>query len=112
MPIKINRNMVTDAAEKAGIFANSIQSNYSLGKHKCISNFADKLRSAQLDDNGRGYNSMILKEELLYAIQICKIKSPGMDKITNGLLKHIPEEWISEYLGVLNQSYMTGQVPE
>ena len=107
IPIEVNFSLITDATEKANVFAKKFQSNLVSGKHS-FQNFNDKLMRARMDSKNE-YNKKIIMDELLYAIQISKVKSPGLDSITIDIIKYIPEESIMEILILTNQSYMTEQ---
>ena len=112
IPIEENGKLITDDEEKANVFAKKFQSNTVSGIHKPMPDFKDKLNGACYCGKDERYNSEVTLEELLHAIKICKEKSPGLDCVSNILIKHMHMQNIKELLNIVNQSYMTGQVPE
>ena len=112
IPIEVQGNLITDAREKANIFAKKFQSVAVAGKHRMIIDFKQKLKCASEEDVMEGYNGEIIQDELLRAVRECKNKSPGWDEIPNILIKHFPISTMNEFLNIINQSFMTGQVPD
>ena len=67
MPIEDNGILITNAVEKANMYAQQIENVSKLAKQRCIYNFDKDLRCAVESGREEGYNSNITMEELRFA---------------------------------------------
>lgn len=105
-------NIITDPKEKSDLFAKTFQSVARLGTHSVINNFASALTDACNNESDESYNQDITHEELKKALNQTKNTCPGPDDIPYSFLKSLSKELLDELLGIMNQSFKTGEVPE
>ena len=62
-------------------------------------------------NNKESYKKSFSKEELARAIQVTKNSAPGLDKIHNEMLKHIPPKRLDSFLALNNKLWQQGYFP-
>ena len=112
MPIEDNGVLITDPIQKANQYALHLQNIATPGKHAILCNFNKEYEQACDRGQDQSYNGDITMEELVFAINTAKNKASGLDDVTAVLLKNLPMNMISQLLNIMNESYMTGYIPD
>ena len=112
MPIEVDNILITDPVEKANKYAYLLKEIAKPGKHTDLLDFGREYRQACSKGYDLAYNREISMDELQYAVEIAKSKSPGIDEITAVLLKNLPVNMMNELLSIINESFNTGYVPK
>ena len=115
-PVMIQRDQETVTGKSA---ANCFIDSYEQVSNIMISNnrkqqVHDEIKNHQTDQDSPEYmNCPFNTKEFEKALKTLKDKkSPGPDKITNEMLKHIGTKAKSKLLGIFNNSWKTGHVPQ
>ena len=111
MSLEINGVPICDSVDKANNFANYMKDIADSGNIGVKNDF-NMFNGACKNQDFNAYNQEINMGELKRAIQESKVKSPGIDGITFHFLKNLPENRLQELLNIINQSFMTGNVPQ
>ena len=111
MPIETAAGTIIDPVQKAQVFVNHFtQTSKDIQINK-DSMYELVLLRAQVEQEDQQYNRLISMNELVNAIKKAKNTSPGKDKITNDMLKQLPEKCLKELLSIYNKSIIDGEFP-
>ena len=111
-PLEVNDTMITDIKTKADLFVEYFKEIGNIKNYEEIENFEELLNTNIEQGTDEDYNKDITEEELIIAINTAKETSPGICKITNKMIRALPEHTRNEILRLMNQSYKTGTIPE
>ena len=112
-PLEKGGTILVDPASKANYFADHLKSISSKAKpNHVIVNFEDLLSTAS-EINEDEYNNDITFDEMISALHTAKSSSsPGIDDIPYKLLKSLGQVNLEELLGIYNQSFKSGTIPD
>lgn len=118
-PILLEDKEFPTAKEKAEAFADYFASNSSsknLPESCKLYRYSEEKKDIYIDpqsDNTLFINSDIKEQELLDALKLLpnKQSSPGMDSISNQMLKHLPSKWLNILVKIFNKCWTEGVMP-
>lgn len=111
-PIENGGQFSVAAKEKADLFAHSFQTVSTSGNRTPIDNFDNILSNALKNTENTNYNREITLQELNDALSQSRNSAPGEDDVSYLLLKNLDTSTLEEFLAILNQCYIVGQMPE